>query len=57
MQTLVTCAIDAHMHGACALCKSHMSKYSSGLAFMQADLTLAKITSSHFWVLNVKNAN
>ena len=41
----------------CALCKTSTSKYLSGLARMQQDLNLAKITASHFWVLNTQNAN
>ena len=46
-----------HVHGACSLYKYGMSKYLSGLACMQADLNLVKITASHFWVLNAQNAN
>ena len=33
------------------------SKYLSGLECRQADLNLENITTSHFWVLNVQNAN
>ena len=36
-----------HMHGACALYKYDMSKYLSGLACMQADSNLGKLTTSH----------
>ena len=46
-----------HMHGACALCNTSVSKSLSGLVCMQADSYLAKITASHFWVLNTQNAN
>ena len=46
-----------HMHGACALNKYGMSKYLSGLPCMQADSNSGKITASHSWVLNTKNAN
>ena len=46
-----------HVHGAHALYKYGTSKYPSGLACMQADSNLWKITASHFWVLNAQNAN
>ena len=35
-----------------ALCRNSTSKYPSGLACMQADSNLEKITTSHFQVLN-----
>ena len=61
MQTLVTshlaCASHACMYGTCPLCKNSVSKYLSGLACMQANLNLGKITASHFQVLNTQNAN
>ena len=37
--------------------KISASKYLSGLACMQANLNLDKITASHFQVLNIQNAN
>ena len=43
------CVAHMHMHGTCALCKTSTSKYSSGLACMQADSNLAIITAAHFW--------
>ena len=45
------------MHGAHALCKNSTSKYLSGLACMQADSNLAKITPPQFQVLITQNAN
>ena len=47
----------ACMHGACALNKYAASMDPSGLACMQANTNLEKITASHFWVLNAQNAN
>ena len=49
--------MHVHVHGAHALCKNSVSKLLSGLACMQADTNLAKITTSYFWVLNTQNAN
>ena len=46
------CLLHMHMHGTCALNQYGASKYPSGLACMQADLILDKITASHFQVLN-----
>ena len=46
-----------YMHGVHALNKYGASKYLIGLACTQADSNLEKITASHFWVLNVQNAN
>ena len=45
------------MHDTYDLCKTSTSKYLSGLACMQANPNLAKITASHCWVLNTQNAN
>ena len=45
------------MHGEHALSKNGTPKYPSGLAGMQADSNLGKITASHFQVLNTQNAN
>ena len=60
MQTLVmshlACVTCVCMYGAHALGKPSVAKYLSGLAYMQADLNLAKINASHFWVLNTQNA-
>ena len=48
----LACALHALVHGAHALYKYDMSKYLSGLACLQADLNIEKITASHFHVLN-----
>ena len=60
MQTLVpsdlTCVTHTCVHGTYALCETSMSKYSSGLACMQANLNLVKIPDSHFGVLHTQNA-
>ena len=48
--------VTSGMHDACALSNMGMSEYQSGLACMQADLNLGKISTSHFWVLNTQNA-
>ena len=40
-----------------ALCRISVSKYSSGLACMQANSNLEKISTSHYWVLYTQNAN
>ena len=53
----LACAMHTCMHGPCPLCKTSASKYLSGLVCMQANTNLAKITTSHFWVLNTQNAN
>ena len=53
----LACVMCAHMHDTCALNKYGASKYLSGLACMQADSNLEKITTSHFQVLNAQNAN
>ena len=54
MQILVmscwACVTCAHMYDAHALCKTSASKYLSGLACMQADPNLAKITTSRYRV-------
>ena len=42
------------MHGAHALNEYGVPKYPSGLACMQADSNLGKITASLFWVLNAQ---
>ena len=55
--TCLACVMHTHVHDACALCKTSTSKNFSGLACKQADLNLAKRTTSHFWVLNTQNAN
>ena len=48
----LACATSACMHGEHTLNIYGMSKYPSGLACIQADLNLEKITTSHFQVLN-----
>ena len=48
----LACKSCTSMHGTHAQNKNGASKYLSGLACMQADLNLEKITASHFWVLN-----
>ena len=53
----LACVMHVHMHGACALYKYGMFKNPSGLACMQADLNLEKITTTHFQVLNAQHAN
>ena len=53
----LACASCVHVHGACALYIYGVPKYPSGLACTQADSNLAKLTSSHFQVLNTQNAN
>ena len=45
------CASRAHMHGAHAIIKMGVSKYSNGLMGMPADSNLGKITASHFKAL------
>ena len=57
VMSCLACTMHAHLHGTCALCRNSMSKYSSGLVCMQADLNLPKITDSHFQVLNEQNSN
>ena len=49
----LACASHAGMHAPCALYKYGASKYLSGLACMQANSNLEKITASHFGVLNM----
>ena len=51
------CVMSVCVHGTCALCKATVSKYSSGLACMQANPNLARITTAHFQVLDTRNAN
>ena len=51
------CATCVHVHGTYDLNKYGASKHPSGLAYMQADSNLAKITASHFQVVNTQNAN
>ena len=53
----LACVTHVHMHGTHALCKTSMSKYSSGLVCMQANPNFAKINNPHFWVLSTQNAN
>ena len=53
----LACVTHMCMHGTHALCRTIMSKYLSGLGCMQVNMNLAKITPSHFWVLNTQNAN
>ena len=53
----IACPMCTCMHGGCALCKTIVSKYLHGLACMQANLNLVKVTASHFWVLNTQKAN
>ena len=50
------CTSHACMHGAHALSKMGMTKYSNSLTGMPADLNLRKLTTSHFWVLITQNA-
>ena len=42
------------MHGTYALSKIGASKYSSGLACIQANPNVVKVTASHFQVLNTQ---
>ena len=53
----LACVSYACMHGTCTLYKFGVSKYPSGLACMQADSNLGKLTASHFQVQNTHNAN
>ena len=53
----LACTMHVNVHGTCAPCRTSTSKYSSGLACMQVDPNLAKITTSHSWVLNTQNTN
>ena len=46
-----------HVHRTCALVKYGASKYLSGLACMQADWNLGKLSASRFWVLNTQKSN
>ena len=55
-QACTTC-IHMHVNGTHALSNMGASKYSSGLVCKQANTNLAKITASHFQVLNTENAN
>ena len=57
VMSCLVCATYMHVHGAHALCRNIVSKYLSGLACTQANLSLVKITATHFWVLNTQNAN
>ena len=57
VMSCLPCPMCVHIHGACALCRTSISKYMSGLAYMQPDLNLAKITASHVQVLNTQNVN
>ena len=45
------------VHGAHAIIKIAMSKYSNSLTGMPADLNLMKLTASHFKALITENAN
>ena len=57
------CDVMSGMHDTCvhactcALCRTNTSKHLSGLEYIQANPNLAKITASHFQVLNTQNAN
>ena len=51
------CASRAHVHGAHAIIKMGVSKYSNGLTGMPADSNLGKITATHFKVLITQNVN
>ena len=53
----LACVLHVHMHGACVLITYDMPKYPSGLACLQSDSNLGKLTASHFRVLNTQNAN
>ena len=53
----LACVMHACMYGIHALNKHGTSKSLSGLACMQVNSNLEKITASHFQVLNTKNAN
>ena len=44
----VTSHLACTMHAIHALCRTRASKYFSGLACMQADVNLVKITPTHF---------
>ena len=45
------------MHGALAIIKMGVSKYSNGLTGTPADLNLRRITTSHFKALMTQNAH
>ena len=49
--------MHVHMHGAHALNKYSALKYLSGLACMQPESKLEKITASLLQILNAQNAN
>ena len=51
------CTSHARAHGACAIIKMGVSKYSNGLTGMPADLNFGKFTASHFKALITQNAN
>ena len=53
----LACTSWAHGHGEHDLIKNDTPKYLSGLACMQADSNLGKLTTSHCQVLNTQNAN
>ena len=53
----LVCTSHVHVHRTHALNKYGMSKYPSGLACMQADFNLGKLSTSYFQVLNTQNAN
>ena len=42
------CASHVHVHGACAINKMGVLKYSNSLMGMPADLNVRKLTASHF---------
>ena len=53
----LACMMCSHVHGTHALNKYGASKNLSGLACMQANSNLEKITAPHFQVLKAQNAN
>ena len=57
VMSLLACAMHVCTYDTHALCRTSASKYFSGLVCFQTDPNLAKITASHFQVLNAQNAN
>ena len=51
------CVSCMHMHGARAIIKMGVSKYSNSLTGTPADSNLGKLTTSHFKALITQNAN
>ena len=45
------------VHSTHVIIKKGLPKYLSGLAGMQSEANLGRLTASHYWVLNTQNAN